>query len=175
MHIMDLVENAIRAGADTVQVEVVSDPNRKEMYITVKDNGKGVRPEELPLLLDPFYTTKEGKKVGLGIPLFNETCKRCGGELVIKPNGMKGLWVQGRLLTDNIDLPPLGDLASAISGLMLLYPHVSISLLLAMGKEVLTVSTKDLTKVEDSWDAKSLLDLKAKIKEFLKRTLREVG
>jgi len=175
MHIMDLAENSIRAGADTVEIELIHDPKAKELYISVRDNGKGVNTEKIPLLLDPFYTTKEGKRVGLGIPLFYETCKRCGGGVSIKPNGEKGLFIEGRLNTDNIDTPPIGDLASAIVGLMFLYPSVAISLFLSLGNSTLKVSNGELNKVGDMWDPKSLLDLKGRIREFLERTLREVS
>ena len=34
------------------------------------DNGKGIAPEVLPKIFDPFYTTKEvGKGTGLGLSI----------------------------------------------------------------------------------------------------------
>jgi len=34
--------------------------------ITFHDNGKGIDPEDLPKIFDPFYTTK-GNRTGLGL------------------------------------------------------------------------------------------------------------
>jgi len=39
--------------------------------VTVKDSGKGMNPDQLKEIFNPFYTTKEvGKGTGLGLKTF---------------------------------------------------------------------------------------------------------
>jgi hypothetical protein len=167
MHIMDLLENSARAGASSIRLELVEEPEMGTLGIIVEDNGKGMSPEEIPLLLDPFYTTKEGKRVGLGVPLFYETCKRCGGELEISamPNG--GLRVQARLSLDHIDLPPYGDLGAAISGFLLANPHIRLELVFRRGKKEIIIDSTQIPKKGEMLDPKGLLEIKGLIGSFL--------
>lgn len=56
-----------RAGG-RVLVSTRFDRARNEVLLTVRDNGEGIRPENLSKIFDPFFTTKpEGKGVGLGL------------------------------------------------------------------------------------------------------------
>jgi len=39
-----------------------------QLMATVMDNGPGLKPEQIPIIFDPFYTTKPpGKGTGLGL------------------------------------------------------------------------------------------------------------
>ncbi|MBS1970482.1 MAG: DNA mismatch repair endonuclease MutL [Bdellovibrionales bacterium] len=55
--VKELVENSIDAGATSVTVEF-SEGGR---YVKVKDNGKGIPPEQLPKALERFATSKISK------------------------------------------------------------------------------------------------------------------
>jgi signal transduction histidine kinase len=80
LHILDIIENSIRAGASEVRVAIEEDPAADLLKIVVEDNGPGLGlPEQV--VLDPFYTTKKGKHVGLGLSLFREAALRAGGDL----------------------------------------------------------------------------------------------
>ncbi|HNT89402.1 MAG TPA: ATP-binding protein, partial [Candidatus Hydrogenedentes bacterium] len=66
LHILDLMENATRAGATVVYVGITENVAQDTLEIVVEDNGPGL-PASSDAALDPFYTTKGGKRTGLGL------------------------------------------------------------------------------------------------------------
>jgi len=52
------------SGTLTIQTEYLKAATA--VLVRVQDNGPGIPPDELPLLFDPFYTTKQ-KGTGLGL------------------------------------------------------------------------------------------------------------
>jgi PAS domain S-box-containing protein len=50
------------------------------LYVSISDNGKGIRTEDLPRIFEPFFTTKDvGKGTGLGLSLAFDIIKTHGG------------------------------------------------------------------------------------------------
>ena len=82
LHILDLVENSIRAQATTIVIRIVADPAADLLRIEIEDDGTGLKvtPEQA---LDPFYTTKGGKRTGLGLSLFRAAAEAAGGGLTL--------------------------------------------------------------------------------------------
>ncbi|MEW6200533.1 MAG: ATP-binding protein, partial [bacterium] len=66
--------------------------------------------EELHRALDPFYTTKKRKRVGLGLPMLNRTAQQCGGSLEMQSRPGSGTRVKAIFMLNHIDCPPLGDI-----------------------------------------------------------------
>ncbi|MDQ3025622.1 MAG: ATP-binding protein [Pseudomonadota bacterium] len=61
-----------REGADHIAVEVT-------------DNGRGITPEAMPRIFDPFYTTKEvGKGTGLGLTIAYKIVTQHGGRIDVR-------------------------------------------------------------------------------------------
>lgn len=62
-----------------------------EVWIVVSDNGKGIEPEELNRIFEPFYTTKdEGYGVGLGLSIIFGIMDRHGGSIEADSEPGKG-------------------------------------------------------------------------------------
>lgn len=58
--------------------------NENDMIIEVKDNGAGIREEDLNNILLPFFSTKEeGKGTGLGLSICYQIIKDMGGNIDI--------------------------------------------------------------------------------------------
>jgi hypothetical protein len=115
LHLLDLIENSIAAGASTVWIRITQDPSRDFMELVVEDDGRGlsVNPE---LALDPFYTTKTGKRTGLGLALLRANAELAGGALRLQRSARGGgLCVCARLQLGHIDRVPLGDIASTLA------------------------------------------------------------
>jgi signal transduction histidine kinase len=79
LHILDIIQNSIAANADKIQLTIKEDKTEDILEICVKDNGKGMTEEEVKKVIDPFYTTRTTRKVGLGIPLFKANAEACNG------------------------------------------------------------------------------------------------
>jgi signal transduction histidine kinase len=63
------------------------------MKITVTDWGKGITPEQLPKLFDPFYTTKDNspRGLGIGLSLVKQTVEQdYSGTLMVSSNPRRG-------------------------------------------------------------------------------------
>ncbi len=117
--IADTVQNSIEAGASRIEVSLVEDG--AEVQVSVKDNGKGMSPDVLSRVWDPFYT-ESGKhskrKVGLGLPLLRQTAEASGGNVSLESKSGSGTWLKYSFAADNIDTPPLGDVAGTLLSLM---------------------------------------------------------
>jgi len=140
LHVLDLVENSVRAGAGVVAVTVEEQPERDLLAISVEDDGPGlaVGPEQA---LDPFYTTKEGKRTGLGLSLFRQQVEMAGGGVELGRSALGGLAVRARLGLGHVDRYPLGDLAGTLAGVAAANPGVQIRARLANGGREVIVST----------------------------------
>ena len=66
--LLNLFYNAIEAmdteGTLAIRTEYV--PETETVHVRVQDDGPGISPEDVPMLFDPFYTTKQ-KGTGLGL------------------------------------------------------------------------------------------------------------
>ena len=79
LHILDLVENAVRAQSTAILINIITHKKNDLLEISIEDNGPGFNIAEQKAF-DPFYTTKDGKRTGLGLSLFREAAQRAGGE-----------------------------------------------------------------------------------------------
>jgi hypothetical protein len=121
---MDIVENGLSAGANLIQVAVTERRKENRLQITVKDNGRGIPAELLEKVLDPFYTTRTTRRVGLGLSLFREAARRCEGEFKLISREGEGTEVSAFFRMDHIDRAPLGDMASTLTTLIMGSPDV---------------------------------------------------
>jgi len=77
--------------------------------IDVEDNGKGIAPDVLPKIFDPFYTTKDpGKGTGLGLSIAYKIVSQHGGRIDVRST----LGV-GTTVTVTLPIEPPPELASA--------------------------------------------------------------
>jgi anti-sigma regulatory factor (Ser/Thr protein kinase) len=114
LHILDVTENAIEAGARQVTLTIVEDLDADLLTIRVIDDGRGMDAETLRRVRDPFFTTRTTRHVGLGIPLLAAAAERCGGELVIDSKPGSGTRLVAIFQHSHIDRAPLGDLTGTL-------------------------------------------------------------
>ncbi len=127
LHIMDIVENSVAAGATQIRIALVEDSTKNLLRIAIKDNGRGIPEDRLDQVFDPFYTTKTMRRVGLGLSLFREASRRCDGDFTLRSQEGEGTEVSASFRLDHIDLAPLGDMASSMTSLIMGNPEMDFS------------------------------------------------
>jgi two-component system sensor histidine kinase PhcS len=94
MNMLVNAAQAMRKNKDRKPLITVSCTRAGErLQVRVKDNGSGVKPADLPRLLDPFFTTKDvGEGMGLGLSICHTIIKNHGGTIDI--TSQEGAWTQ---------------------------------------------------------------------------------
>ena len=118
LNILDVAQNSITAGASLITIEVSENTVDKTMLIGIYDNGKGMSEEQVKSVIDPFFTTRTTRKVGMGVPLFKMAAEQTGGRFEIKSEIGVGTQVRAYFKTDSVDFTPLGDIASTVQMLI---------------------------------------------------------
>ena len=121
LHILDLAENSVRAGADLVEIGLKLD-EKGVLTLTIRDNGCGMSEELLNAVKDPFTTSRTTRKVGLGIPLMTQNARLTGGDVTISSRRGEGTLLTASLHTDSIDCLPLGDVPGTLVSLICANP-----------------------------------------------------
>ncbi len=148
LHILDVAENAINASASLIEVEIEERPSEDLLVIVITDNGEGMDQEELERVLDPFYTTKDGKRVGLGLPFLAEAARQAGGDLVVSSTPGEGTEVKATFTLSNIDLKPLGDITATLQTLVVGHPEVDFKFRYTSGDEEVAFDTREIVHGE---------------------------
>jgi len=171
LHVLDIAENGITAGSDLIQILV--DENRIEnlLKVVIKDYGKGMSPKMLRTVTDPFVTTRTTRRIGLGLSLWKEAAKRCGGDFSIESEPGKGTVVTATFRYDHIDRAPIGDIAGTITMLIAGNPDIDFVYDHVIDGNRFTIDTRELREeLEESLtDPALLFHLKKQIEEELKK------
>jgi len=144
LHILDIAENSITAGASRISVKISESRKVNLLTLEVSDNGRGMDEDMLRHAEDPFYTTRTTRKVGLGIPLLSQSAKDCGGEMKIETEKGRGSKIMASFQYDHIDRKPLGDITATIIVLIAGNPHIDFIFQLIREEEELLVDTAEL-------------------------------
>ena len=90
LHILDITENSTRAGAHRIDMNLEENHEADLLTLEISDDGAGMDPETLSKALDPFYTTKKVRRVGLGLPMLAQAAERTGGGLTLTSEPGRG-------------------------------------------------------------------------------------
>lgn len=114
LYLLELLENSIRAQATHIAIAFTADRASNRVRLVVDDDGTGLalNPDAV---LDPFYTTKAGRKTGLGLSLLKADAEATGGHLTLGASPvMQGARVEVAMVLDHIDRTPIGDLGETV-------------------------------------------------------------
>ena len=124
LHLMDIAENSVAAEARNICLEVHEDLQSDLLTVSIIDDGRGMDEETAKHVVDPFYTTRTTRKVGLGIPLFKLAAEMSEGGLSLVTESGKGARIEARFRHSHIDRMPLGDVGTTFLTLLVSYPHI---------------------------------------------------
>jgi anti-sigma regulatory factor (Ser/Thr protein kinase) len=123
LHLLDLAENSVSAGAKTVTIAVCEDLRADRLTASVQDDGRGMDLETIRKVSDPFYTSRTTRKVGLGIPLLKGAAEQANGGLSIASQPGVGTRLEVTFQLSHIDRMPLGNLSATWLGLVVCHPE----------------------------------------------------
>ena len=146
LHIMDIIENSVRAEATEISLLIEATMTDNVLKIQIEDNGKGMDKEEMKMCEDPFYTTKERKKTGLGIALLKQSSDEAEGTFMLSSEKGKGTKISATFQYDHIDRRPLGDIAKTFYILIAAYPNVNFLFSYKKDSRSFEVNTAEIKK-----------------------------
>lgn len=147
LNVLDVAENSVRADASLVEITVEEDTAAGWLTIVIRDNGRGMTPEQVQTVIDPFYTTRTTRKVGLGLPLLRLTAEQTGGSLDIQSTQGVGTTLTARFQRRHLDCPPLGDLAGTVALLIQGSPEVELAYRHTTPRGEAALSTAELREI----------------------------
>jgi hypothetical protein len=118
LHLLDVCENSIKAGATQIKIMINEDEKKNELTLKIEDNGSGIDKEAVEKVIDPFYTTRKTRSVGLGIPMLAQAAREAGGNLFIKSKKGRGTVITANYIYNHIDRKPVGNIPETIISLL---------------------------------------------------------
>lgn len=126
LHILDIAENSVTAGAQTLQIVIEEMPAQDLYTLVIEDDGKGMETDFVMKVTDPWITTRTTRRFGLGLPLLHQNCELAGGSLDIVSQQGKGTSVKAVFQLSHIDRPPAGDIPTTLRLLMAARPDLHL-------------------------------------------------
>ena len=147
LNILDITENSVKAGATLTEISITESGNKLIIYI--KDDGCGMSEDIVRSVVDPFYTTRTTRKVGMGIPLFKMAAEQTGGKLeIVSDTGEDhGTTVTAYFYKDHLDFTPLGDVISTVTTLIQGHPDTDFLFTHLIDDKEIRLDTRELRAV----------------------------
>jgi len=143
LNILDIAQNSIAANASFVEISVEEDDSTDRLIIRVMDNGKGMSEEFLKIVEDPFITTRNTRKIGLGISFLKEAAELTGGSIRLESRLGLGTTITATFQKSHIDRQPIGDLTGTMTALISLNPGIDFGLRYVVNENEFTFTTMD--------------------------------
>ena len=148
LHILDIVENSIVAKAKRIEIRVIEDIEENLFIVEIEDDGEGMDETTVKRVLDPFFTTRTTRKVGLGLPMLAQSAKESGGNIEISSQVGKGAKVKATFQYNHPDRRPLGNMKATLMTLISSHPEIDFLYEYKSGEEVLRMDTRDIKGTE---------------------------
>jgi anti-sigma regulatory factor (Ser/Thr protein kinase) len=166
LNILDVAENSTAAGATLIEITVAAESPSDKLTIIIKDNGRGMSPETVEKVTDPFYTTRTTRKVGMGTSLFKLAAESTGGTFEITSTEGVGTTVTATFGLSHIDRMPLGDMTSTMLTLITMHLEADWVYTFKNDDAEFTLDTREIKEIMEGVPLNSP-DVAAFLKEFL--------
>ena len=168
LHILDVVENSLSAGAKLVEIGLEKDLNRDRLVLEIADDGPGMSKENTGMAADPFYTTRTTRRVGLGLSLLRQAAEQTGGTFHLASDPGRGVRLKVEFGLSHWDRAPLGDMAGTLMSLIVGWPAVDYVYRQKCGENEFEVDTREIRRILDDVPLSD-----PAVMDFLRRSIRE--
>lgn len=175
LHILDIFQNSLSAGAENIGVTVDIDTRRDRILLSISDDGCGMDSAMLALVTDPFTTSRQTRTVGLGLPLLKQAAQAAGGELSISSEPKVGTTVSASFGLHHIDRMPIGDMASTVAAMAASLGSCELTFTQRLDQRSFTFDTREIREVLGSEVALSEGSVLNWIKENIEEEYAELG
>ena len=150
LHILDVVENSIEADARNIIIQIWEDSKADKLTIEISDDGRGMDEATLQKVLDPFYTTRKVRRVGLGLSFLQQAAQLANGDLSIHSQVGQGTTVKATFQHSHIDRKPLGDMAKTLITLVIGHPNIRFRYAHQKNGQKGEIDTRELVKAGEA-------------------------
>jgi len=174
LHILDITTNSINAGSTLIKIEIIEDIDEDSLKIIISDNGSGIKTEKINEILDPFYTTRKVRNVGLGLPFLKLAAERCDGEFDIQSKENVGTVVSASFKRSHIDRAPIGKIEETILTILNFSENFDLIYIHELNNNKFVLDTREIKEVLDTHyikDPKILIW----IREYIKENIEELS
>lgn len=148
LNVLDVVQNSIVAGASLIEITVSENSDEADnLVICINDNGKGMTKEQVEKVIDPFYTTRTTRDIGLGVPLFKQSAEMTGGNFSIFSEVGQGTRVKAVYNKNHIDCMPVGDILGTVNILVMSNPDIDFIYTMSRNEKSFTLDTREIREV----------------------------
>lgn len=142
-HVQDITENAIKAGAKNITLEIYE--TDEEFVFIVEDDGPGIK--DVDKVFDPFYTSRSKKirRFGFGLPFLKQATEMTGGKVELKTKLGSGTKVKAVFKKRHIDCQPVGDLVMVFISL-LMNENVNLTIKRCRGENCYEITSEVVKK-----------------------------
>lgn len=174
LNVLDITQNSITAGAENIDISLIED-EASVLTLRIVDDGCGMSPETVKNVVDPFYTTRTTRKVGMGIPLLKLAAEQAGGAVSIlsvteKDNPTShGTEILATFHTDSIDFTPIGDMVQTLCVIIQGHPEIDYKYRHKTPTVDVTLDTRELKAVLGDEISLGEPEIIAWISEYLKQ------
>ncbi|MBQ7815859.1 MAG: sensor histidine kinase [Oscillospiraceae bacterium] len=172
LNILDIAQNSIVANATLIEIGVEVDKNEL-LTITIRDNGKGMDEEAVKNVINPFFTSRTTRKVGLGVPFFKQAAEETGGSFHIESQVGVGTTIKAVFDTTNIDCTPLGEVWDTVAILIQMNDTIDFVYTVKKDDEEFVCDTRQLREIMEGVPL-SDLSIVQWIKEFIRENQTEI-
>ena len=151
LNVLDIAKNSVKARATLIRISL--EERAGVLTLVIADDGCGMKPEILEGVMNPFYTTRTTRKVGMGIPLLKLAAEQTGGSVTIVSRHEDdhpddhGTEVTATFHTDHIDFTPIGDLPSTMETLIMGSPDIDFLFTHHSEKLHVELDTRELREI----------------------------
>lgn len=174
LHVYDLMENSTAANSSEVSLTIRDSLNDNVFHFTIQDNGKGMSPEFMARVTDPYTTSRTTRKVGLGLPLIKMNTENCNGGMKLESEVGKGTTLTFWFEHNHWDRPPMGDLAGTLVMLFSAHEDIHFVFRYVTDQDEFVLDTNEVKEALDGMSINNL-EIINMLKEMISENLKEIG